>query len=86
MLAAAPVLLAFVELMVLVFSFITKAVKAGETDGPKLVAIFLIVSTQAEKADASPSAVFSKAGATLNPFSKKKPDLRVEQFSPKTKV
>lgn len=49
-LAEAPVLLAVVKLMVLVFSFVTKAVKATGTGTPKPVAFFLIVSAQAEQA------------------------------------
>lgn len=55
MLAEAAVLLAVVKLMVLVFSFVTKAMKAGETGTPKLVAVFLIVSAQAEQAGATKS-------------------------------
>ena len=60
MLAEAPVLLAVVKLMVLVLRFVTKAVKAGGAGAPNPVAVFLIVSAQAEQAGAKSSCCLLK--------------------------
>lgn len=46
--------------MGLVFNFVTKAAKAGGTDAAKSVAIFLIVSAQAEQAGVKSSCCLLK--------------------------
>lgn len=74
-LAETPMLFAVVKLMVLVLSFVTKAVKATGTGHPQARTFFSDCVCTSRASWRNVPAVISKAGATLNLFSKKPPSI-----------